>query len=560
LQKKNSKKYMKTPFERFWLLLKPDKKEIYQIYTYAVFKGMIALSLPLGIQSIINLIQGGQVSTSWIILVLFVVAGIAIGGFMQLFQMRITETIQQKIFTRAAFDFTYRIPKIKFEEISKYYAPELMNRFFDVLTLQKSLAKIFIELPTAILQITFGLILLSLYHPFFILFSVLLVSLVILIIRLTVNKGLRTSLEESKFKYKVVSWLEELARTKDSFKLAGKTILAEQKTDERVVGYINSRENHFNIIKLQYILLLSFKIIVALGLLIAGGLLVINQQLNIGQFVAAEIIIILVLDSSEKIVLALEDLFDILTSLEKIGEVADLELDLQSNSKSLNEDINTPIEVEISNVIFTYPNRPKPIINNLNFTFKSNRNYCIIGNNESGKSTLLHLISGLYQPHTGNICMNGFPVNNYNLCQLYRVLGNGLVEESVFDGTLYENITLGRDYLTIDDVKRAIKHSQLEDYLKTLPLGLDSPIGNSNTKVSRSLTQRIIIARSIVNRPKLLLFEVQFNLIEEETRNKIIDFITNKQNNWTLICVSTNEYLKSSCDEVITLSNGQVVH
>lgn len=560
MQKKVIAKFMKTPFERFWLLLKPDKKEIYQIYTYAIFKGIIALSLPLGIQSIINLIQGGQVSTSWIVLVMIVVAGIAIGGYMQLVQMRITETIQQKIFTRAAFDFTYRIPKIKFEEISRYYAPELMNRFFDVLTLQKSLAKIFIELPTAILQITFGLILLSLYHPFFILFSVLLVSLVILIIRLTINKGLRTSLEESKFKYKVVSWLEELARAKDSFKLAGKTNLAEIKTDERVEGYIDARENHFNIIRLQYILLLTFKIVVALGLLIVGGILVLNQKLNIGQFVAAEIIIILVIDSSEKIVLALENLFDILTSLEKIGEVADLELDKQSNSDSLNEDINSPIEVEISNVIFTYPNRPKPIINNLNFTFKSNKNYCIIGNNESGKSTLLHLISGLYQPHSGNICVNGFPVNNYNLCQLYRVLGNGLVEESIFDGTFYENITLGREYLTLNDIKWAIKHSQLEDYIKTLPLGLDTPIGNSYTKVSRSITQRIIIARSIVNRPKLLLFEVQFNLIEEETRNKIIDFITDKQNNWTLICVSNNDYLKKNCDEVVTLSNGQVVH
>jgi ABC-type bacteriocin/lantibiotic exporter with double-glycine peptidase domain len=176
------------------------------------------------------------------ILVFIVTIGIAMGGYMQLMQMRITETIQQKIFTRAAFDFTYRIPKIKFEEIYKHYAPELMNRFFDVLTLQKSLAKIIIEFSTAILQITFGLILLSLYHPFFILFSILLVILVYSIIKFTTKKGLETSLEESKFKYKVVSWLEELARSKDSFKLAGITNLPELKTDERVTGYLESRE------------------------------------------------------------------------------------------------------------------------------------------------------------------------------------------------------------------------------------------------------------------------------------------------------------------------------
>ena len=94
---------MKTPLERFWLLLKPDNKEIYQVYTYAFFKGVIALSLPIGIQSIINLIQGGRVSASWLLLVFIVIAGIAMGGYMQLMQMRITETIQQKIFTQNAF-------------------------------------------------------------------------------------------------------------------------------------------------------------------------------------------------------------------------------------------------------------------------------------------------------------------------------------------------------------------------------------------------------------------------------------------------------------------------
>ena len=180
---------MKTPHQRFWLLLKPDTKEINQVYTYSFFKGVIALSLPIGIQSIINLIQGGRISTSWILLIAIVIIGIALGGYMQLMQMRITENIQQNIFTRAAFDFTYRIPRIKLEALYNQYAPELMNRFFDVLAIQKSLAKIIIEFSTAILQILFGLILLSLYHPFFIIYSLLLIVLVYTIIKLTYKKG-----------------------------------------------------------------------------------------------------------------------------------------------------------------------------------------------------------------------------------------------------------------------------------------------------------------------------------------------------------------------------------
>lgn len=548
---------MKTPYQRFWLLLKPDNKEIYQVYTYAFFKGVIALSLPIGIQAIINLIQGGAVSVSWMVLVFIVTLGIALGGYMQLIQMRIIETIQQKIFARAAFDFTYRIPKINFEQIYKHYAPELMNRFFDVLTLQKSLSKIIIDFSTAILQIIFGLILLSLYHPFFILFSILLVILVYSIIKFTSKKGLETSLGESKYKYKVVSWLEELARAKDSFKLAGITNLPELKTDERVLGYISSRESHFQVLKKQYILLLLFKIIVALGLLIVGGLLVINQQMNIGQFVAAEIIILLVIDSSEKIILNLENIFDILTSLEKIGQVTDLELDNETENSSLNHDIKNPIEVEIKNLNFSYPGRTKAVIKNVSYRFEANNNYCITGSNGSGKSTLIHLISGLYQPQSGMVCINGLPIHNYNIALLYKVIGNGLVEETIFEGTLLENITLGRDFISIEDVIWATEKVYLSAFVKELPKGLDTII-DMEDRLSKSIIQRIIIARSIVNKPKLILLENHIDFIEEIDRNKIIDFLTNKSNGWTLISISNNNYLQQKSDKVIMMNDGGI--
>ncbi len=550
---------MKTPGQRFWLLLKPDSKEIYQVYTYAFFKGIIALSLPIGIQSIINLIQGGSVSASWMILVFIVTLGIAMGGYMQLMQMRITETIQQKIFARTAFDFTYRIPKIKLEEIYKHYVPELMNRFFDVLTLQKSLSKIIIDFSTSILQIIFGLILLSLYHPFFILFSILLLILVYTIIMLTSKKGLETSLDESKYKYKVVSWLEELARTKDTFKLAGITNLAELKTDERVTGYLESRESHFQILQKQYKLLLLFKIIVALGLLVVGGLLVLDQQMNIGQFVAAEIIILLVIDSTEKIILNLENVFDIFTSLEKLGQVTDFKLDTQSDTSSLNHDIKEPIRVEIKDVTFTYWGRTKMVLKNVSYNFKANHSYCITGQNGSGKSTLLHLISGLYQAQSGSMCINDLPILNYNIPKLYQVIGNSLAEETIFEGTLLENISLGRDFVKIEDVLWAIKKVFLSEYVKDLPNGLDTPIDIAGDKLSKSIIQRIIIARSIANKPKLILFENNIDLIEEIERNKIIEFLTDKSNGWTLISSSNNKYLQEKSDFVIYMNEGEIV-
>ena len=186
-----------TPVRRFFALLAPDRRDIFYIYFYAIFNGLVYLSLPLGIQAIINIIMGGQLSTSWVVLVVFVILGVAFSGGLQILQLTITERLQQRIFTKASFEFAYRIPRIKMEAVNKHYVPELMNRFFDTLSVQKGLPKILIDFSSATLQVVFGLFLLSLYHPYFILFGVVLVVLVYLIFRLTGKKGLDTSLRES---------------------------------------------------------------------------------------------------------------------------------------------------------------------------------------------------------------------------------------------------------------------------------------------------------------------------------------------------------------------------
>ncbi len=115
--------------KRFWRLIKSDAKEIRNVYYYSFFVGLIGLSLPLGIQAIINLIQGGRVSSAWVVMVVIVVLGVAFSGILQILQLRITENIQQRIFTRAAFEFSYRIPKIKLEKLFNFYAPELIIDF-----------------------------------------------------------------------------------------------------------------------------------------------------------------------------------------------------------------------------------------------------------------------------------------------------------------------------------------------------------------------------------------------------------------------------------------------
>lgn len=547
-----------TPLQRFWLLLKPDGRDIRNVYVYSIFNGLVNLSLPLGIQAIVNLIQGGQVSTSWIVLVSFVVAGVAISGIMSIFQLRITENLQQKIFARAAFEFADRIPRIKMEALYKHYPPELMNRFFDVMHVQKGLSKILIDFSSAALQVIFGLILLSLYHPFFILFSLILVTLVYAIFRFTVKRGLNTSLEESKHKYKLVHWLEEVARTSTTFKLAGKSDLPLRRTDKHVTDYVNARERHFSVLVRQYYLMVGFKVLVATGLLAIGGILVMEQHMNIGQFVAAEIIILLIMGSVEKLILNLETIYDILTSLEKVGQVIDLELE-EYDSAAINPDrTDEGVEVELKGVSFTYPDHERKTLNNLDLKIEAGERLLLFGSNGSGKSTLLYIASALYNVQKGSIHFNGIPKKNLNLGQLRALIGDCLTQEQLFHGTIMENICMGKEKANFENVKWAVENLGLDRFISGLNDGYETMLDPEGKRLPRSIVQKLLLARCIVDRPKLIILEDPLEHIDEDEKHKIIDFLTASENKWTMIAVSSDRYFAERCDRIALMEQGQI--
>ncbi|MFN6015524.1 MAG: ABC transporter transmembrane domain-containing protein, partial [Flavobacteriales bacterium] len=439
-------------FSRLVRLLEVDSREISHIYIYAFFTGMLSLVLPLGIQSIINFMQTGKTSTSWVMIILFVVSSIALTGILQLMQLRITENLQQKIFTRSSFEFSYRFSKLDLNALGSQFPPELSNRFFDTMTVQKGVPKILIDVPTSVLQIIFGLILLSLYHPFFIAFSFVLVVLLILSLRFTSIKGYETSLEESKFKYKTAHWIQEIARCIPAFKMLGKNDYHLRINDKYASNYINAREKHFGVLRMQYIHLIGFKVLIALSLLLIGGLLVINQQMNIGQFIASEIIILLVMNSVEKLMLSLSTVYDLLTGLEKIGEIADMPLDDSEEEGIVScwrEDFNV---LGFRNIQFESPYERKNLLSGLNFSITSGRHFAIAGGSELTRSTFLKLVQGIYAPSSGERTLNNVHLNNLNKDEFYQKIGTVQFDDSIFYGTMLDNIKMGRESVTIEKV------------------------------------------------------------------------------------------------------------
>lgn len=512
------------PINRLWALLKPDYAEIRSIYLYAFIAGFISLSLPLGIQAIVNFIQMGAISTSWLILVIVIVFGVLFNGLLQIFQLRITENLQQKIFVRNAFNFANKIPKVKVSSLKQKYVPELMNRFLETTSLQKGIAKILIDFIAATLQILFGMILLSFYHPFFVLLSILLLALFFLVFRFLFKRGIQTSLNESKFKFQLQSWLEEMARNIFLFKNHGSEEWHLEKTNQITEKYLDSRENHFKVLKANYYYLILFKIIMITGLLLLGGYLVIEQKMNIGQFVASEIIIILLMSSIEKLTSTIEVFFDILTALEKLGEVTDLPIENQNGLVLDNQHAISKISFE-------------SLIDAVKITEKNDIQYI---HGHTIEPELFQAVIGWNDYQGIKVLVNDFPLKNYNI-QSYRRQTDYINEASeIFEGTVFENLLLGNPTSDLNKIGNIIQNCFLKNDIEKFNKGFHEKLNPSNFPVQNAFTLKVAIARIFINEPKVVFIHNSFEKLEDEEALQIAKELKNGP--WQLVIIGTNKY------------------
>jgi ABC-type bacteriocin/lantibiotic exporter with double-glycine peptidase domain len=546
-----------TPMQRLIHLLKSEKKDVYTVYLFAIMIALVNLTLPLGIQALVGLMSGGLLLESVFVLMVMVIFATAMAGWLQVRQLSIVEILQQRLFAKTAFDFAYRIPKLKLESMNNHYMPELINRFFDVLTVQKSLPKILVDFTSAIIQILFGLLLLSFYHPYFILFGLLVLSSIILVFYFTSKKGLETSIYESKYKYQVVYWLEELGRSIQSFKLAGLVGLPIKKIDKLLEKYISFRKKHFGILVTQYSAIIAFKTIITAGLLILGGALVFQEQINLGQFVASEIIIVLVINSVEKLIGTISVVYDMLTALDKIGQITDVELENNSGTEVSYLNIDEEFKLELINVSYKFPEARDYSFRNVNLVINKGEKICITGYNDSGKTTLLQTVAGLFHLYEGVIKLNGISIRELNIGSYRGIIGDNLNLSDVYEGTIEENITMGRSGILLKDIIHSIHLAGLEVFVAGLKNGLQSQVQPEGKNFPSNIVKRILLARSFVLNPSLIVIDEFFHNVQSQEKITLLRNLF--AGSYAMLIVSIIPEVMERCDKIVVMNEGTII-
>ncbi|MBM3761463.1 MAG: ABC transporter ATP-binding protein [Acidobacteria bacterium] len=542
-----------TPIRRLLGWMFAEKTDIWVVVIYSIAIGLLSLVVPIATQSLVNTIAFGTLLQPLVVLALLVLLGLTFAAMLKVLRSHVVEVMQRRLFVRVSKDSIERLLRVKIQAYDDDHGPELVNRFFEVVTLQKGGASLLVEGLEVLMTTLIGMILLAAYHPVLLIFSVVLAFSIFVVLFPLGFGAVRTAIQESKAKYSLAAWLQELARHPATFKSKPGATFALDRSDDMVTDYLNYRRYHWRVLLRQIIGSHAMQAIGTAGVLGAGGYLVMERQLTLGQLVAAELVVAASLNSFSKFGKQLETFYDLLAAVDKLGYLTDL-----PTEPSGNESITGThgASIELRKIGFAHHGRHS-LLQDLDLMIPAGSRFGITGTSGSGKSSLADLIYGFREPSTGTILFDG---SDYRSLKLYDLRGNiALVRGiEIFHGTIEENIRLGVKDLSSADLREILVTVNLLDTVESFPDGLQTMLTTGGQPLTPSQSYQLMLARAMALKPRILILDEILDRMEDgPAQDALMERLIAPENPWTLIVISRSQTVLRHCLQHIELENGQ---
>lgn len=533
-----------SPVRRLWALVKLERDDLWVVAIYAAVVGLLTLATPVAVQALVGTVAFGTLLQPIVVLSLLLLAALGFQAALKAMQTRVVESIQQRVFVRTAVDLAWRLPRVKREAADSGFGPETVNRFFDVLTVQKTANTLLTDGIATFLQIAIGLLVLGFYHPALLAFDLVLLTLLTLVVFGPGRRGLATSLEESRAKYAVAAWLEELARPGSALRSEGGAAWAAERADALTRRYLDARNKHFAVLFGQTLGTLGLQVLASAALLGLGGWLVVQHALTLGQLVAAELIVAAVAGSIGKLGKKLDAAYDLLTALDKLGHLVDLPIE----DPSLGEPVpgQGPVRVRVR----AAHDGDGP---GLDLELPAGSRTAIVG---AEGHPLGEWLTAQRVPAHGVVTLNGVETSRARTPALREDLAL-VLRGDFFEGTVLENVTLGRVGVTAADARAALEKVGLLDEVRTLDGGLDARLSPTGAPLTHSQLTRLVVARAIAGSPRLVVVDESLEAIEPVTRARVVAALARPSAPWTLVALVPDAHvaLARGCERVLTLDS-----
>jgi ABC-type bacteriocin/lantibiotic exporter with double-glycine peptidase domain len=547
---KNTKQ---IPFKRVAQLLTLERSDIWLLVLLTVGYGLLNIATPVAVQTLVNLVTMGGVLQPLFVVAIILLVMLLLSGAMYLMAAYLVEVIQQRLFVRSALNIAQNAQGVELSVYDQNNPVELMNRFLDITTVQKSASTLLTIGLTALLQGVIGSIILMFYSPYFAIIVLLIfvcLSIIVLVIGKTAEE---TAIQESKAKFEMVAWLESIVRnvSLSKFFFAKDRILTQ--TDLIASQYVEKRQKHFKIILKQHISVLTLYAVMGTAMLVLGGVLVLEGEINLGQFVAAELIIFGVLSSFVLFITKLEYYYDLLAALDKLGVLDDLPQETSGDYHPYNNQYD---QLKVQQLNFTYSPKKK-VIDNLSFTVNRGQSLAVIGDSGDGKTTLIELIVGLRHADAGYINYDGIDIKHVDLTHLRNRIGLANHTE-IIQGTIIDNIRMGRDDISIENVNTILGGLGILDDVIMLPNGVLTPITELGEPLSTTQQQRLMLARAMIGEPEIIIIDRLLDTLKQDEFSAVLSMIKTLQQKSIVIVTTRYEHIANQFDLQVQLDMPQL--
>jgi len=544
-----SHRFHHRPVRRLLAMIRPEWSDVWVVAVFAFFAGVLGLATPIAVETLVNMVAFGRLLQPLIVLSLILFAFLTFAGLMRSLQWFVVEIIQRRLFVRVAADLAYRFPRVTHGATNSAYGPELANRFFDVVTVQKVVANLLIDGLAIVLTTFVGMAVLAFYHPWLLGFDVLLLLLVVAGVLLLGRGGIAAGIDESKQKYKLAAWLEDILHCPIGFKTAGASEFALDRANYITAGYLASRRKHFRVLFGQLVFIIGLQAVAGTVLLGFGGWLVIRGQLTLGQLVAAELIVATILNSMAKLGKHIESFYDLIAAVDKLGYLFDLEMEPQDGLLAISPGGGARLRV----TDVTHDDAGEWLANGVSLEMDAGERLALLGPSQAGSSMLLDILYGFGRPTSGHVEIEHADPRDLRPDVLRRAV-TLIRDVEVFEGTIVENVQLGRPNISMTDVRAALHAVRLLDDILHLPDGLDTSINASGRPLARNQLCLLMMARAIVGNPRLLLVDGTLDGLDDADLSHVCMSLTDSARSWTLIVATRREKVANFFPRAISAS------
>lgn len=520
----------KTPMQRLLEMVRLERQDITLLVALTFGYGLLNIATPVAVQALVNIVTMGGVLQPLFVVSLILFALLVLSGMLYVYETYLVELIQRRIFIRTAVRAAMNTQGIQTTIYDSENPVELMNRFFDTSTVQKSAATLLTVGLTASLQGLIGSLILIFYSLYFAIIVIAVILMLAIIIFVLGRRGIPTAIDESVTKYKMAAWLETIARNFYVFKFYRGAQRTASHTDVLTKEYLIKREEHFQTLLMQNIGAVLLYALVGTSMLALGGALVIQGQINLGQFVAAELIIFGVLAAFVRFISKLEYFYDMLAALDKIGVLNDLP---QEPIGAHDVEHSRIAKLSAHQISFAYSPRIQPI-NDLSFSLSKGQSLAVLGASGAGKSTLVGVLLGLRNPSMGHVAYDDLDLRQLNQTQLRNRIGLANRVE-ILEGTIMENIRMGRDEISLSEINEVLSELGLLNDFAKLENSLDTPLTAFGAPLSTTQLQRLMLARAMVGKPCLLIIDGLLDSLDDIELDAVMQLLVQHQQEWMLI-------------------------